>query len=206
MSTMPRGRGRARTWLYIALTLAAVWALCLAFFLPGPPREGDLPPPELKLPDPPRTADYGWLLRDLDGAPVSLEKYRGRAVFLNRWATWCPPCLDELPSIANLADNRRLKNVAFLCVSNDESPDALRQFVKGKSWPMTVLRTTEEPSAAFSCDGLPTTFVIAPDGRIVAIESGPAQWDDPSAVDFLEQLAASAADPEHPEKRQPDPR
>src|SRR4051794_9754607 len=61
-------------------------------------------------------AEYSWKVADLDGKPVDLSKYRGRAVFLNVWATWCPPCRREMPSIVRLASDPKLKDVAFLCI------------------------------------------------------------------------------------------
>ena len=97
----------------------------------------------------------------------------------------------ELPAIATLAANPRLKDVAFVCVSTDESPEVLRRFVRDKKWPMTVLRSTELPDV-FLTDGIPATFLIAPDGRIAASEVGAARWDDPSVVEFLERLASPA--------------
>jgi thiol-disulfide isomerase/thioredoxin len=182
----------ARRWWRVVLLLALAWVVFLYFFGPKRMDETALGPPKLEVPRPPRRADYGWTLRDLDGAPVSFEKFRGRAVFLNLWATWCGPCREELPSIANLADNRRLKDVAFVCVSTDQSAEALKAYVRDKRWAMTVLRATELP-AAFGTEYLPATFLIAPDGTVAAFEEGPAQWDDPSAVDYLEKLAAKPA-------------
>ena len=181
----PRPR-RRKGWL-LAIGLICAWGLFLAFFGPERPRT-DLSPPALE-PQPPRNvADYAWTLEGLDGKPVDFGRYRGRAVFLNLWATWCPPCLDELPSIANLAANPRLKDVAFLCVSTDEDPEELRRFVAGHPWKLPVVRATSLP-LAYQSDGLPATFLIAPDGRIVATHAGPARWDAPDVVDLLERLS-----------------
>lgn len=177
-----------RTWFLVTVGLGIAWILYLILFGPRSGREGNLPLPALTKPIPPVVADDRWVLRDLQDAPVPFETYKGRVVFLNIWATWCPPCVAELPAIANLASNRRLKDVAFLCVSADESPEVVRSFLKGKNWPMTVLRATDIPQG-FATDGIPATFVVAPDGRVVVAEVGAAQWDDPSVVDFLEGLA-----------------
>ena len=135
-------------------------------------------------------ADYTWKLRDLDDKPVDFAQFKGRTVVLNLWATWCPPCLAEMPALATLAENPRIKEkgVAIVCVSTDEAPDALRRFMVKKSWPMTILRATALPSV-FLTDGIPATFVIAPDGKVVAPELGAARRDYPSVVSFLENLA-----------------
>jgi thiol-disulfide isomerase/thioredoxin len=181
-----------RTWFLVAVGLAVAWIIYLILFGPRSGHEGPLPLPALKRPVPPIVTDYRWVLRDLQDAPVPFEKYKGRVVFLNLWATWCPPCVAELPAIANLASNPRLKDVAFLCVSTDESPEAVRSFLQDKNWPMTILRATDVPKA-FATEAIPATFVIAPDGRVVAAEVGAAQWDDPSVVDFLEGLSKARA-------------
>lgn len=181
------GTKPSRTWFIVIVSLAIVWILYLRFFGPKSGHEGALPTPTLERPFPAVTADPRWVIHDLDEAPVPFTNYQGRVVFLNLWATWCPPCVAELPAIANLASNPRLKEVAFLCVSSDESAEVVRSFLKGKDWPMTFLRATDLP-ASFATDAIPATFVVAPDGQVVVSEVGSAQWDDPSVVDYLEGL------------------
>ncbi len=179
--------GAVRTWWIIGLGFAVAWCLILIFVVP---RQG-LGTPRLDNPGAGRPAQFDWKLSDLNDAPVDFARYKGRTVFLNIWATRCPPCVAELPAIATLAANPRLKEVAFVCVSTDESPEVLRRFVRDKKWPMTVLRATELPDV-FLTEGIPATFLIAPDGRIAASEVGAARWDDPSVVKFLERLASPA--------------
>jgi thiol-disulfide isomerase/thioredoxin len=179
--------GAGRIWWIIGLGFVLAWGLILMFAGPRP----GLGTPRLADAGGDRMARFDWKLTDLDGAPVDFARYKGRTVFLNIWATWCPPCVAELPAIATLAANPRLKDVAFVCVSTDESPEVLRRFMRDKEWPMTILRATELPDV-FLTDGIPATFLIAPDGRIAASEVGAARWDDPSVVEFLEQLASPA--------------
>jgi thiol-disulfide isomerase/thioredoxin len=150
-------------------------------------------PPSLEAPGVALTADFRWKLLDLEDKPVELAKFRGRPILLNLWFTECGPCLEEMPTIANLAANPRLKDkVVFLCVSTDESTAKVREFLKDKTWGMTFLRIDSLPPPVFLTDGMPATFVIAPDGRIVTGEVGAAKWDDPPVVDFLEKLAKTA--------------
>jgi thiol-disulfide isomerase/thioredoxin len=174
-----------RIWMYVVVGLALVWMIGLALLLPGPRKtleNGGLS----------TAADYDWSPVDLKDQPVPFSKFKGKTVFLNFWATWCPPCLGEMPSIVKLAKNPRLrdKNIAFVCISRDVSTEIVREFVADKNWPMTILRADTVPSA-FSSDGIPTTFVIAPDGQIVAYESGAADWSEPHVVDMLEKLATT---------------
>ncbi len=176
-----------RIWLAIGLAATVAWGIFLAT---AGPRPGSGSAPSLEPPIPPIRADFAWNLLDVDGKPVEFAKFRGRPILLNLWATWCGPCLQEMPSIAALAENPRLKAKGFavVCVSVDESAATLRRFVEGKPWKMTILRATSLPPA-FLTDGIPATFLIAPDGRVAAAQVGAARWDDPSVVDFLEKLA-----------------
>ncbi len=190
----PTSRNR-RIRLVVVAALALTW---LAYLWAFGPRvgTGTLEPPALRGLGLTRPAEFAWALRDLDEAPVDFARFRGRPILLNLWATWCPPCVEEMPSIALLANHPGLKakGVAFVCVSVDESAEALRRFVKGKPWAMTILRATSIPPA-FQTEGIPATFLIAPDGLIVAAEIGSARWDDPSVVAFLEKLAVPGATP-----------
>ena len=182
-------RSGARKWLAVGLALAISWAV-FAMSARRMLGVGEMGPPSLERSDSPRPADFGWTLLDLDDKPVDFAGFKGRPILLNLWATWCPPCLQEMPSIANLAASDELKGrkIAFVCVSTDESAEALRQFMKDKDWKMTILRATSIPPA-FQTEGIPATFLITPEGRIAAAELGAAQWDDPSVVAFLEKLS-----------------
>jgi len=178
-------------WVAIGLGLVVLWVAYLALFGPRTGSVDGLSVPNLVGTGLPAPADYSWPLRDLDDKPVDFAQFKSRPVVLNIWATGCPRCRAEMPALASLADDPRIKakGVAVVCVSTDESADTLRQFVAGKSWGMTMLRATSIPSV-FLTDGIPATFLIAPDGKVVASELGAARWDDPSVVSFLETMAA----------------
>jgi thiol-disulfide isomerase/thioredoxin len=174
-----------RTWLYVALAFVVFWGVYLIFFAPRFVRNG----PRLENAGGSQAADYSWRLLDLDDQPVEFGRYKGKTVFLNIWATWCGPCVAELPSIARLAADPKLKDVVFVCVSTDDSAEKVKRFLKGKGWPMTVLRATDCPPV-FATEGIPATFLIGPDGRIAASEVGSAEWDDPKVVELLRKLAS----------------
>jgi thiol-disulfide isomerase/thioredoxin len=183
---MDNSKPRAdRSWLWIALVFVLFWAVYLAFF--GPRQRGPLEGTGLDRP-----AEYDWLLEDLSGQPVPFSDFKGKTVFLNIWATWCGPCVTEMPSIARLADNPRFtgKKIEFVCVSTDGDIEPVRRFVENKKWSMTVLHARTLPPV-FSTDGIPATFIIAPDGRIVAAQVGSSDWDDPKVVQLLEKTAAA---------------
>jgi thiol-disulfide isomerase/thioredoxin len=192
----------SRTWWIVALVCVSAWFLYLYFL--GPRGPGSAPVLEGTALS--RPAAYDWMLRDLDGTPVSFAQYRGKTVFLNIWATWCPPCVAELPSITQLARTPALKDVAFVCVSIDDDAAAVRRFVNGKDWPMTVLHLgSAELPAVFTTRGIPATFLIAPDGQVAASVVGSADWDDPSVVSFLSDLRGAGTHREEPAPPRPSP-
>jgi thiol-disulfide isomerase/thioredoxin len=180
---MPETRkSGARIWLWIALAFSIFWVFYISFLLPRPRAVLD----NSGMSEP---ASYDWSALDLDDRPVSFSKFKGKTVFLNIWATFCEPCVREMPSIGRLAEDARIRDkpIEFVCVSTDTSAEAVRRFIQGKNWRMTFLRAESLPNV-FLTDGLPSTFVIAPDGKIAATEFGPAEWDEPRVVTFLEGL------------------
>ena len=181
--TKPTGKPE-RIWLLIALAFIVFWVLYLVLLGPRASVES-LENSGMRLP-----AEFDWTVLDLNDEPVRFSRFKGKTVFLNIWATWCGPCVHEMPSIARLAEEPRLrgKGIEFVCVSTDDSSDVVRRFLKGRSWGMTFLRAENLP-AVFSTDGIPATFIIAPDGRIAAAQVGSSQWDTPQVVALLEKIA-----------------
>ena len=174
-----------RSWLAIAIVFSLFWILYLAFFGPRPSA------PSLEGSGTGEPASYSWSFFDLRDRPATLEEFKGKTVFLNIWATWCGPCVQEMPSIARLADEPRLKGkgVAFVCVSTDQDSDAVRRFLDGRGWSMSFFRADTLPPV-FLTDGIPATFIIAPDGRVAARQIGAARWDSEETIAFLEKIAA----------------
>jgi peroxiredoxin len=170
--------------------LAVIW---VAFFQTVRNREGGLGAPSLHTPKARFAADFDWPLTTADGKRVSLADLRGRAIFLNVWATWCPPCVAELPAIASLAANPKLKDVAFLAVSTEDL-DTVRRFAKSRDLALPFyVSDPEDVPQAFTTDAIPATFLIAPDGRIATAQLGSADWDDRSVVDYLVRLTSEGA-------------
>ena len=131
--------------------------------------------------------DYGWSVRTLDGLKVSLSQFKGRPIYLNFWATWCAPCVAEMPSIENLYRSLENEDVVFLLVS-DESQETVRAFVEKERFTFPVYLRGEDLPEVFVSAGLPTTFIADRDGTIVFRHIGAAQWDHESTVSFLRAL------------------
>jgi thiol-disulfide isomerase/thioredoxin len=177
-------------WLAIGLALVLAWALFLATAgrVIG---VGDLKPPDLNssptiLTD---SADFDWTLQDLQGHDVKLSDFKGRPILLNLWATTCPPCIEEMPSLAKLADHPTIKKkgLAILCISTDETLAKVQDYMKDRAWKVTILYANTLP-IAFQADAIPTTFLIGTDGRIVTTQIGAALWDDPSVIEFISNM------------------
>jgi thiol-disulfide isomerase/thioredoxin len=182
---------RDRTWLYVGLAFFVFWGVYLAFFAKKTGPENGLAAPSLQGGAKTLPADYGWTLQDLDGKPVVFSEFARKPVVLNLWATWCGPCREEMPGLVKLAEDPRLKGVAFVAVTTEAASESVRRVAREELRGWTVLRATSMPDV-FGTDAIPATFVIAPDGGVVASEIGAAKWDDPSVVEFLEMLLRKA--------------
>ena len=183
MDTPPAPR-RDLSAFWVVLAIVVLWLAYLQWF--GPRARTDRATG--------RPADYAWALERLDGTPVDLGAYRGKALFLNVWATWCPPCVGEMPSIVALAGRPGLEGVEFVCVSVDDDLEPVRRFARerGMEPRLTVLRAVGNPPPAFETTGIPATFLVGPDGVIVRSEVGGLDWDDPEVVRTLAGLADPA--------------
>ncbi|HXW69613.1 MAG TPA: TlpA disulfide reductase family protein [Dissulfurispiraceae bacterium] len=129
-------------------------------------------------------------MKDLNGSPVSLSSYKGSVVLLNFWATWCPPCKEEIPSLNKLS--RQLKNRKFtiIAVSTDRSVSDVRAFLKKNPLDYIVMvdydLSVSKP--LYKVFMLPTSFLIDKQGVIVEKYYGGENWTDPEVVRKIESL------------------
>lgn len=113
-------------------------------------------------------------LPSLDGEVRSLSDYRGKWVLVNYWATWCPPCLEELPELEVFYSNNRDRAVVLGVNMEDIETERLRRFVEEQFLSFPILLATAEPRQSIgSVPGLPTSFLINPAGEVVARQVGP---------------------------------
>ncbi len=130
-------------------------------------------------------------LTDLQGDSVSMASLRGKVVFLNIWATWCAPCREEMPSMEKLYEQLRgNKGFVMLAVSQDSgSRDEVAAYVKKHGYKFDVLLDPQNAVAeAYKVSGVPETFIIDRQGRIVAHHSGAFDWSQKAIADALEEL------------------
>jgi thiol-disulfide isomerase/thioredoxin len=128
-------------------------------------------------------------LLTLAGQPVNLSELKGKVVFVNLWASWCSPCLAEMPGIQALYQKVDKSKVAFVMVSLDEHPARARALLKRRGYSFPVYFPAGPLAAPFDSQSIPSTIVLAPDGQVAARYDGMAEYDTPSFKIALEQLA-----------------
>jgi cytochrome c biogenesis protein CcmG/thiol:disulfide interchange protein DsbE len=129
---------------------------------------------------------------DLAGQAVRLSAYRGQVVLVNLWATWCPPCREEMPSMEKLHEKLKDRGFVLLAVSQDEGGiDGVRQFVEQMKLSFRVLVDPDgEVGRKFGVWGYPESFLVDRDGRIVERVIGPRDWAAPAQIAAIEALLA----------------
>jgi len=127
-----------------------------------------------------------FTLQDLGGESVTLSQYRGKVVFLNFWASWCPPCRAEMPSMERLYEVFANDDFVMLAVNIEQDAEAVRGFLRQHPHAFPVLLDLEETTQLlYGVDRFPETFLIDRQGRIVERYIGARDW---SSVDFLKKI------------------
>ena len=131
--------------------------------------------------------DYNLKLTDRDGNIHSLEEFKGKVIFLNFWATWCPPCVAEMPSIDKLHEEMG-DDVAFVLLSFDDDFEKAKAFDKRKGYNLPIYAPASNLPAMFQSSALPTTYVIDAKGNLALTHKGMADYSDPEFKNFLNSL------------------
>ena len=132
-------------------------------------------------------ANFSFELRSSDGVLTNLKAFEGKVIFLNFWATWCPPCIAEMPGINNLHKEMG-DEVAFIMLSFDTDFETAKNYIKRKGFNLPIYSPVSAIPSVFSANGLPTTYVIDANGDIVMTHQGMADYDNREFRDFLKSL------------------
>lgn len=120
---------------------------------------------------------------------VSLDQFRGQIVVLNFWATWCPPCLEELPSLMTMQERMRGRGVVVVGVSIDVDQDAYHRFLKQQGINFLTVRDPQQKVAGlYGTTGWPETYIIDRQGVLRRKFVGAVDWNEPEIVQFLSRL------------------
>jgi peroxiredoxin len=119
---------------------------------------------------------------------VHLADYRGKVIVLNFWATWCPPCVDEMPSLMQM-QTRMADKVQVVAVSLDEDPDAYHRFLEQYGIRFLTVRDAERRSSLlYGTTRYPETYIIDRQGIVRRKFIGPVEWTHPDIMDYLKKL------------------
>ena len=135
------------------------------------------------------TRSIDFTLSDLSGKKVSLSSYQGKLVFLNFWATWCPPCRAEMPSMERLYQKLKTKGLAILAVDLQEDAKSVQKFIDEHKLTFTVLLDSDgRVGATYGARSIPTTYIIGRDGSALGGVIGGREWDTPEMIAFFTRL------------------
>ena len=122
-------------------------------------------------------------LKDLDNHKIDLTDYKGKRVFINFWATWCRPCIAEMPSIEKAQTSLKEEPIAFLLVSNEPQAQ-IKKFTSSRQFDFNYARL-DMPLSQLNIKGLPTTMIIDEDGQVVYNEMGARDWHDEESLKII---------------------
>ncbi|MFD0976003.1 TlpA family protein disulfide reductase [Salinimicrobium gaetbulicola] len=122
------------------------------------------------------------------GEQVNMKQFKGKVIFLNFWATWCPPCIAEMPGIHNLYKEVKDDNVEFIMLSVDQDFEKAKKFKKNKGYEFEIYQATDPIPQMYSTRNIPTTYVIDYEGNIALTHLGMGNFDTNDFKQFLKNL------------------
>ena len=132
--------------------------------------------------------EYNWELRTLNNKPVNFSQSEGKVILLNLWATWCPPCVAEMPSMQKLYESYG-NRVDFYFVTSEANEKPLN-FLQKNEYSFPVYRESRAMPEVLRSRSIPSTYVISKDGTIVIDKKGAANWNSEKVHQVLDDLLA----------------
>ncbi|MCG6940848.1 MAG: TlpA family protein disulfide reductase [Thiohalocapsa sp.] len=163
-----------------AIVMAVLWSLPAI----AAPDAAGLLDPIAEKPEAP-----GFELKGADGKTYRLADMRGQPVIVNFWATWCPPCRAEMPAMQRAWEQLKDEGIMLVAVNAGDSEGEIAAFVEHMqvSFPLPM-DTNMQVTQSWPLKGLPTTFVVDPQGRLVYRAQGEREWDDAALLDLVRAL------------------
>lgn len=136
------------------------------------------------------TANLDFYFTDKSGQVQSLSDFEGDVIFMNVWATWCPPCIAEMPSIYALYnDLEDDENISFILVSMDDNFEKAEKFMESRGYDLPIYHYRSKAQGTYQSTVIPTTYIISPDSKIVLQKEGFAKYDTEEFKSFLTELS-----------------
>ena len=133
--------------------------------------------------------------QDLAGVPKTLADYRGKVVLLNFWASWCPPCLREMPSLERLRVKMAGRPLEIVALNSAEAPEEVNAYLARMKLGFPILLDPDGSNTKrWKVFALPTTFMLDAEGRVRYVLTGPTEWDEGEALGIIESLLAELPD------------
>jgi len=163
-----------RFWIFIGTFAVLGLGLTGCYSGSRPPRIGEVAP-DFAVQDSSRT--------------VALHDLKGKVVVLNFWATWCPPCVDEMPSLVQMQSRLQDKGVTVLAVSVDVDENAYKKFLRDHGIDLLAVRDANQKSnALYGSFKFPETYIIDREGKVRRKFIGPVNWTQPEIVSYLSKM------------------
>jgi len=129
---------------------------------------------------------YQWKLTDLENGTFNFEDQKDKIILVNFWATWCPPCVAEMPSLQELYNDYGNK-VVFMFVTSEDRQKVV-SFLERKDLDLPIYFPSFEPPKMLRSKLLPTTYIIDRDGKIIVAETGAADWNSSKTRALIDEL------------------
>ena len=167
---------------WITPIMGGLQSLILATGLIKPDTESTLPVPDV--------FDYAGGFTDVHGTRIDLKDYRGKALFINLWATWCPPCRAEMPHISGLYKKvKGVESLEFLMIALDDDFGKSKKYIDDKGFTFPVVHANYGLNASLQSQSIPTTLVVSPSGKVVFYHAGMSNFNTVEFEEFLMETA-----------------
>lgn len=137
-----------------------------------------------------KSIDYQARFTDVNNNTIYLENFQGRALFINLWATWCPPCRAEMPHISDLYDELKdVDNLEFFMIALDDDFEKSKKFVNNKGFSFPIVHAAYGLNRSFHSQSIPTTIVVDRSGKIIFFHEGMSNFNTKEFKEFLVNAA-----------------
>jgi len=135
----------------------------------------------------PETA-FDWKLIDLNAKEFQLSDFKGKVLFVNFWATWCPPCVAEMPSIQKLYEQYKKNDSIVFILATSDPINKVKKFLEDRDFDLPIYLMASNAPKEFFSKSIPATFLVDKRGKIVMIEKRAKKWHGQKAIDYIDEL------------------